>query len=385
MGKKKRLTLLWRKLNSLEVGKDVVLVPYYLGQALGYEVEICCNYSEDTIKFLPAALRKNGVTFSKEPLSHNPYQRIIIYIKFLLRSASQIDLLICFHWKLETLINVLLYKLLNKRGQVYIKLDTGSGQEWNLSRHSYLSRFLRKRLYISCLNKIDILSCETSQAYNFLCQNIDFGSLMTKKLTLMPNAFDEELFSTFHIPERKFQQKENLIITVGRLGTHQKNTEMILESLKYIELNKWKFIFIGPIEEDFSHAIKQFYQDYPYKKEQILFTGKIDDKKELWEWYNKAKVFVCTSRWESYGIVLNEAKRFRNFIVSTCVGGAEDLIEQEKYGSFIQQENSKKLSHLLSQIVNGEINIDVYSNYNVQQLSYNGRVNELLKHLSTNL
>lgn len=43
--RKKRLTLLWRKLNSLEFGKDVVLVPYYLGQALDYDVEICCGYS----------------------------------------------------------------------------------------------------------------------------------------------------------------------------------------------------------------------------------------------------------------------------------------------------------------------------------------------------
>ena len=45
--KKKNITLLWRKLNSLEFGKDVVLVPYYLGQALGYQVEICCGYSEE--------------------------------------------------------------------------------------------------------------------------------------------------------------------------------------------------------------------------------------------------------------------------------------------------------------------------------------------------
>ena len=47
MERKKNITLLWRKLNSLEFGKDVVLVPYYLGQALGYQVEICCGYSEE--------------------------------------------------------------------------------------------------------------------------------------------------------------------------------------------------------------------------------------------------------------------------------------------------------------------------------------------------
>lgn len=384
MKKKKRLTLLWRKLNSLEFGKDVILVPYYLGQALGYEVEICCGYSEEVAKLLPT-LQKDELIFTKEPLSHNPYQRVIVYMWFLLQNASRIDLLMCFHWKLETFINILLYKFLNKHGQVYVKLDTGSGHEWDLSRRSYISKFLRKKLYINCLNKINILSCETSQAYNFLCGNNDFGYLMTEKLALMPNAFDEELFSNFHIPERRFQQKENLIITVGRLGTHQKNTEMILESLKHTELKEWKFIFIGPIEEEFNQVIKQFYQEYPNKKKQIIFTGKLDDKKELWEWYNKAKVFVCTSRWESYGIVLNEAKRFRNFIVSTCVGGAEDLIEQERYGSFVKQEDDTDLSQLLSRIVKGEINIDVYQDYDVRQLSYQRGINELLKHASNDL
>lgn len=32
MEQKKNITLLWRKLNSLEFGKDVVLVPYYWGK-----------------------------------------------------------------------------------------------------------------------------------------------------------------------------------------------------------------------------------------------------------------------------------------------------------------------------------------------------------------
>ena len=69
---KKRLTLLWRKLNSLEFGKDVVLVPYYLGQALGYQTEICCGYSEKVAELIPT-LSKKGLTFTKKPLGHNPY------------------------------------------------------------------------------------------------------------------------------------------------------------------------------------------------------------------------------------------------------------------------------------------------------------------------
>lgn len=378
--RKKRLTLLWRKLNSLEFGKDVVLVPYYLGQALDYDVEICCGYSEEVARLLPS-MTKKGLIFTKQPLGHNPYRRILVYIKYLLQNASRIDLLVCFHWKLETYVNILLYKLLNKHGQIYIKLDTGSGQEFNLDKHSFLGKALRKMIYTKCLKKITALSCETSQAYDFLCYDNDFSKIMLQKLVLLPNAFDEEAFVASGVSERKFQQKENLIITVGRLGTHQKNTEMILDALGCMELKEWKFVLIGPVENQFRQAIEEFYQKYPEKKEQVVFAGKIESKKELWEWYNRAKVFVCTSRWESYGIVLNEAKRFRNYMVSTDVGGARDLIEQEKYGSFVKQEDGIDLSRILSLIVNDRINIDVYQDFDIRRLSYQREIRILLRHL----
>ena len=381
MEQKKKLTLLWRKLNSLEFGKDVVLVPYYLGQALDYEVEICCGYSEETAAQI-ALNPKEGLKFIQTNLGYNPYQRIPVYIKYLLQNARHIDLLMCFHWKLETFINILLYKFLNKRGRVYIKLDTEQGNEWDLSRRSFISRMIRKKLYTNLLNKVDILSCETSKGYDNLCHNTDLGGLLKKKLVMMPNAFDEMYLKTLNISEFSFQQKENLMITVGRLGTHQKNTEMLLEALKNINLKEWRFVLIGPVEENFKKAIKQFYKEHPEKGKQVTFVGKIENKKELWEWYNKAKVFVCTSRWESYGIVLDEAKYFKNYIVSTNVGAAQDVIEQEKYGSFVEQGSSTSLNRILSQIINGEIDVDIYQDYNSHQLSYYKKINTLLKFLA---
>lgn len=380
MEQKKKLTLLWRKLNSLEFGKDVVLVPYYLGQALGYQVEICCGYSEEVAVQLPKE-QKADLHFVKRPLGHNPLLRIPIYVKYLFQNASQIDLLMCFHWRLETFINILLYRFLNKNGLVYIKLDTESGKEWDLSRCSFFGRIIRKYIYHICLNKVNVLSCETSQPYHFLCQNKDFGNLLKKKLVLMPNSFDEAYLNLLGIIERPYSEKENLMITVGRLGTHQKNTEMLLKALEDIDLKKWKFILIGPIEANFNQAIEVFFQKYPQKREQIIFVGKINNKKNLWEWYNKAKVFISTSRWESYGLVLNEAKRFKNYMVCTRTGAAEDLIGQEEYGSFIAQEDSAGLNNILSQIVNGQINTDVYQNYDSQQLSYKKNIKTLLTFL----
>ena len=380
MEQKKNITLLWRKLNSLEFGKDVVLVPYYLGQALGYQVEICCGYSEEIATQI-SKRQKKDLHFVRRPLGYKPLQRIPIYVKYLWQNASRINLLMCFHWRLETFVNILLYKILNRDGLIYVKLDTESGKEWDLSRCSFIGRTIRKIIYNSCLSKVNVISCETSQPYNSLCHNKYFGDQLRKKLVLMPNAFDEAHLNILRIKERMYDEKENLMITVGRVGTSQKNTEMLLKALEDVDLKEWKFCFIGPIENDFNSIIEQFYKNYPSKRKQIIFKGKIDNKKELWEWYNKAKIFVSTSRRESYGLVLNEAKRFRNYIISTRTGAAEDLIEQEKYGYFIEQEDNIGLSNILSQIVNKQINIDVYHNYDSQKLSYQNMIEVLLKFL----
>ena len=380
MEQKKNITLLWRKLNSLEFGKDVVLVPYYLGQALGYQVEICCGYSEEIATQI-SKRQKKDLHFVRRPLGYKPLQRIPIYVKYLWQNASRINLLMCFHWRLETFVNILLYKILNRDGLIYVKLDTESGKEWDLSRCSFIGRTIRKIIYNSCLSKVNVISCETSQPYNSLCHNKYFGDQLRKKLVLMPNAFDEAHLNILRIKERMYDEKENLMITVGRLGTSQKNTEMLLKALEDVDLKEWKFCFIGPIENDFNSIIEQFYKNYPSKRKQIIFKGKIDNKKELWEWYNKAKIFVSTSRRESYGLVLNEAKRFRNYIISTRTGAAEDLIEQEKYGYFIEQEDNIGLSNILSQIVNKQINIDVYHNYDSQKLTYQNMIEVLLKFL----
>lgn len=383
MEQKKRLTLLWRKLSFLEFGKDVVLVPYYLGKALDYQIEICCGYTDE----VDAKITENPIEnlkFIRRKLGYNPYLRIPVYIKYLLQNASHIDLLMCFHWRLETWINIYIYSILNKSGRIYIKLDTETGKEWNISNYSFLSRILRKWLYTKLLQKVNVLSCETAQAYDNIINNKYFGEQLKEKLKLMPNAFDEEYLNQLKMTEYLYSQKENIMITVGRLGTAQKNTEMLLKALENTDLKTWKFYLIGPIEDHFKDKLDLFFKQHPEKRESVRFLGAIYNKTELWDYYNRAKVFVCTSRWESYGIVLNEAKRFRNFIVSTSVGGAEDLIENGRYGYFVKQEDHEGLSEFLSEIVNAEINIDVYKDFDTQQLSYKRRVDIICKPLICN-
>ena len=103
--------------------------------------------------------------------------------------------------------------------------------------------------------------------------------------------------------------------------------ELLLKILAKVDLKDWKFYLIGPIENNFQSSINHFYRQNPSKKESVIFTGSIYDKKELFEYYNKSRVFVLTSRHEGFAFALVEAAYMKNYIVSTNVGGAEDVLD----------------------------------------------------------
>lgn len=74
------------------------------------------------------------------------------------------------------------------------------------------------------------------------------GVSLKNKSTLLSNGFDEDLLQLFSMKECRYEEKENLIITVGRLGTFEKNTEMIIKAAEKVHFDNWKLVLIGPIE-----------------------------------------------------------------------------------------------------------------------------------------
>lgn len=374
MSGKKNLTLIFNHFEKEHIGKDVFLVPYYLGKMLQYDVTIVYPRTATNVDF-PKELkgvRLVALDFNRR-LAFFPLWRTWNFYVYLLKNARQINFLMRFHYSVHSKLMVVLYKLLNPKGVAYVKLDMDANaiKEGESKRRN---QSFRHKLGIALssvfLKMVDRVSCETSVAYETLrnCSlpQYQFGD----KLKLMPNGFDEELLQSLNVEERDFGKKENLIITVGRLGTPQKNTEMFLRALAHVDLKNWTVCLIGPIEKNFQPVVDAFFKQCPEKVGRVIFTGPIYDKKELWEYYNRAKVFVLTSRWESYALVLNEAWRFRNYLVSTSVGAFEDLSCDGKYGKCVAMDNDKDLAIILTNIVNGMQGIDVYQGFDATSLSW---------------
>jgi glycosyltransferase involved in cell wall biosynthesis len=360
MTNRKNITLAFNHFETEHFGKDVFLVPCYLGKLYNFNVTIVYPKTS-TNKNFPSEER--GVRllpikniFSKKPHSGPRLFKELVFLLYVIRNAKKINILMRFHLSEETVLIGAFYKWINPKGFLYIKADGDLHTLYgNFSIKSIQMpiKLLKRQIYASFVKSFDLITIETERVYRTIPALKILGTTIAPRVRLLYNGFDMEQFSRYGIVKRSFAEKENLIITVGRLGTYQKNTELLLETMEQIDLKDWKIALIGPIEKkecDFQKIIDSFFLKNPHLKEKVVFTGPMYDKKVLWEWYDRAKIFVLPSRWEGFSNVLAEALLFENYIVAADLGGVCEMINLG-YGELISQDNVLFLKKTLQKII----------------------------------
>ncbi|MDR2593217.1 MAG: glycosyltransferase [Fibromonadaceae bacterium] len=270
-------------------------------------------------------------------------------IKFIIKNARKIDVLQFYHE--QTKVIAFLYKMLNPKGIVYVKTDRNLlALQKSMPEKVKLKHILFKPIYN--FFRPNLYTIETTACYELQKKLIP---KMANRLQILPNGIDFHQLKELGFEHPKKTDKENIIITVGRIGAFPKNNEMMLEALNGLDLKDWRFVLIGPIydETNIKFDIEQFYLNNPSLKDKVIFTGGIYDKKELYSWYKKASVFCLTSEWESWCLSLSDAIYFGCEIISTNVGCFDDITNND-FGYKIEKANDLRI--LLEKIVNGQIN-----------------------------
>lgn len=364
---KKNLTLIFT-IKNFEVSylyKDVGLVPYYLSKQYNLNGNII--YSNKNKKELPKEFREILLT----ELPYNKIWKIIEKIdkfsiienikfyKYLFKKAKEIDYLMFFHLGIDKFFLMVLYKLLNKNGKIYLKLDADLRTILmiNNKKSSFTKKILKKIFFNKFFGMINLISIEGLETYNEILKNGLYNKNISSKIINIPNGFDEDYLIENNIKIKVFEEKENIMITVGRIGTTQKNNEMLLEALNNTDLKNWKIYIIGPYTKEFKTKYNEFIKGNQDKKESVILVGNIEDKNLLYDYYNRAKVFLLTSRWEGFAIVYPEALRFGNYIITTNVGGAQDITDNNKVGTVTEIENTYQFSDEILKVVNNEIDL----------------------------
>lgn len=351
-----KLVLIFDDVEQVHLGKDVFLVPYYLGKQLHKDVVIVFPKTL-TNSDLPSEHR--GVKLIGLNAGKNKQHFIIKSIVWILQNCSDVDVLMLFHFKRLSMVLANIFSFLRPTAKIYVKADSGFCFSENLREFKYPP--FKRMLYKRYLKALDCVSFETSKEFYKSQTKTFYGASIKDKSVLMPNGFDEELLQEYKMIRIPQDQKERLIITVGRLGTLQKNTEMLLHALPQVKLNGWKVLLIGFVEPNFKQVISDFYDKNPLYRDCVEFVGNVLDKKVLWEYYNRASAFILTSRWEGFALVFGEARRFGNYIISTDVGGASDSLQNKADGKVIAIDDERGLVVALQELTDGKIDISKVS------------------------
>ena len=331
MKQKPTFVTVFTETENFHLVKDVGQLPYFMYKTEGYDATLI-SY-QNNVEY---PLINNEVDGLK--LNFIPNKGRFLYFElgvlyYLLNKSKSIAVLNLFHFKKDNILYLLIYKLVNPQGKAYIKLDMDIlfFKNYNafLFSNYALKNFILKALTSWIFKLTDLFSVETDQAKDYL---LNVYPELQNKLICIPNGVDN-LYLDKEIPIKAFQEKENIILTVGRIGTHQKNTELLLDALKITDLKDWKVYILGPIEESFKKYIADFYRESPQLENKIIFTGNITDRKELFDWYNRSKIFCLSSRYEGFPIAFPEALYFGNYLISSPVSSAEHITSKGKYGT----------------------------------------------------
>ena len=386
---KKKLSLIFtlRGFKNIELYKDVGLVPYYLSDR--YMIKSDIIYSNEkkieiVEKFRNIKLKElkyyNFGKVIKKIDKFKIFENISFY-RYLLKEAKRINYLMLFHLTLDKFFLILFYKFINKKGKVYLKLDIRSDSiKFYNQNFKNIFRKIQKKILQNILKKVNLISCETKECFDEIRQKGLCNLDIFDKLAYIPNGFDEEYLIENNIKVKKFEEKENIMITVGRIGTEPKNNEMLLKVIDKMNLKDWKIYIIGPYTEEFKEYYDDFIKNDPDKKSKVILVGNIEDKNLLYDYYNRAKVFLLTSRWEGFAIVYPEALRFGNYIITTDVGGAKDITNNGEIGVVTEIENEEQYKKEILKVINEEINLKEKYNQSLKWSEEKFLWNNIVKH-----
>ncbi|MCS7299758.1 MAG: glycosyltransferase family 4 protein [Spirochaetia bacterium] len=269
----------------------------------------------------------------------------ISLLKFLVRNAKNIDILHRFLYTIETMFYVILYKILNPKGIAYVTLDndlsTLKDYPYSLLP-KYPERKLRKILRNFFVHKIlepiflrlvDLLSIQVVDGLEIL-RNI--YKKHRDKFFYLPYGIDDEFVKLENIQVKSFDQKENIILTVGRIGSRQKNNEMLFNALEKVDLKNWTVMIVGQIvNPEFEKFLEEFFLRNSHLKEKIVFKGHISDRKSIYNLYNISRIYVLTSLFEGLNLSTIEAGYFANYLIITDVTGAKDITNNGEFGDIV--------------------------------------------------
>lgn len=325
---KKHFVTLFPDTHNVNLMKDVGCIPYVLYKEYGYDSTIV-SFKNDEYEYLDKYVK--GLKIQFLPTGNERLESV----KYILKNAKYIDVLNMYHISIgKSLLCLCLYKLLNRKGVSYLKLDLDFKTLEIIEKYNALKKVILRLM----AKKIDIISAESS----LIAEKIE--KILEHKIEYIPNGVLEKEEAI--LKSDLNDQKKNIFLTVGRLGTEQKATEHLVQAfIKIKDSTKWNLYLVGKCEKKFLEYLDQKFICYPDLKGRINITGEVIDKHRLAEIYKMSTIMVLPSKYESFALVNVEAMlNGCRLLLSDQVSPASDFKKLGNFCEIVQFGNVEQLA-----------------------------------------
>lgn len=315
-----------------QLTKNCGLVPYLFQEMYGYRAVIVGTRPD---RDYPGQQYIPGVEL--DPLPNGRPETACAYIT---QHAADMDVLVLhgpfpFYEK-----PVELYRQLRPDGKIYLELDPNI--------HSMDNLEWAEPAFTAFLQSCDVIG---SSGHSMQCY---LSAKWPCVIDYLPNGF-YDLTGTYRpMQEQDFQRKEPIILTVGRIGTGQKNNACLVRAFLQVcqQFPEWRLLMVGPVESAFQAEMEELWASEPGLRERILMPGPIQDKVSLWQLYRRVRIFALTSTLEGgTPNVVAEALMHGCYTVMSDYDAADDATDNGRCGQKFALAEPEALPELLRSIL----------------------------------
>jgi glycosyltransferase involved in cell wall biosynthesis len=177
------------------------------------------------------------------------------------------------------------------------------------------------------------------------------GASSAGRMIFVPNGIDTHRFVFDEQVRDQVRRRESVgssikvILAVGRL-VEAKNYPCLLDAFKRVlhddeNVRLW-IVGDGPLASDLALFVREAHLD-----EKIKFFGRRDDVPSF---YCAADVYVLSSAWEGFGLVVAEAMSCKTLVVATDCGGVREVLGGNGY--LVESFNPEALRNSINTAMN---------------------------------
>lgn len=332
-----------------------------IANLLSSERDVCIFTLQNEEPYYELSKTVNLVTPSNIDRSYEKKLFLIKSINYLFKSLTKKGLQIVINFEYEHLKRVLMANnfdsvVLSGPALLFAKNIKRDFSEINiiLWMHSNVDKYVNsyfkyeKKLLIQNLNianNVLVLNSDDVLGYSKYSNNVK----------LMPNPSTIKANGISNLTKKK-------ILIVARIDILTKGLDYLIP-LAYKIPNDWQIDLVGAGHKNQENKLRQLIDENGLSEKIIMHGPK--KTSELKEFYLNSSIYLSTSRWEGFGLVLLEAMSFGLPIIAFEQSGSKDILNDGEFGVLVKQGDVIELSHKLNYLIN---DIEVRQNFQKKSL-----------------